>query len=318
MPLAALTESEDRVVAPDVPLATWDEWRANPRKRPAMSCRFCRHPMHPRTLESGTRFFAHNPGSECPFAGGKGESPEHLHTKTRVYLAVERTAWTGELEAHGRDPQTGEEYIIDVLAMPPDPRQAPWAYEVQLSPQSDAITERRTELCRRGHKANVTWLNVEKRSWFYDFPCVLLDPVDRWTVIDGVYREADEPEVPTPMDDIIARYHRGQYFWIPGMGYIDQRANIIGSTPGWDRPRRGNRRSVDDDCERTPTTTEVPRTPHPATMWTDDQWFLHSRMAHARRHARQPVTWDDAEAMSRYPDCPGLFDELPAARRIVA
>lgn len=229
-------------------------------------------------------------------------------------MAVKQTNWTPELEALGRDEVTGEDYIIDVLATPPrDERRsaheqrAPWAYEVQFTKQTSAVADRRTQQRKRGHLAQVCWMNMAQVPDPYEFPSVLLSDVDQWTVRDGVFREAFLPADPMPMDELIRRFHRDDYWWVQGIGYLDKRASQLGSRSELaeevERRRKRKRRRVDDRCDRPEASAlaSVPRPPHPSVDWGDDEWRRFASMAHARKVGGVMLDFQDLEAISRFP-----------------
>lgn len=316
MPLVALDEDGNRVVAREVPEERWTEMRVRPKSRTTdYRCRWCDHPMHPKLLSaSGTPYFAHNPGSECPHVG-PAESLAHLRLKDRIYVAIERVnRWTAGLEVPGVDPVTGDEYEIDVLARSDRSGSAPWAYEVQLSPQSADETERRTLERQRGHSARVTWVNNRNRSWATDFPSVELGD-DDWTVVNGVFDDLDVPAAPMPMDGVVDGFLRDRLWWVQGTGYIDKRAPGLGSAMARSKKvRKCNLTMVDDYCDRVSGMSDAMflSVPSGFASWTEDEWFLFAPMAQARQHAKQPLSFVDLQAIERYPVPRRWAEPLPS------
>lgn len=126
MPLVGIADGDRKVSS----LLTDDEWADLQKdvraKRVSLVLR-CGQPGHPKT-RSGTRFFAHNPGSghQCE---STGETPQHLRAKDIIVKAAVAAGWDAEPEVRG------DGWVADVLATR---GQHKVAFEVQWSNQSDA------------------------------------------------------------------------------------------------------------------------------------------------------------------------------------
>jgi hypothetical protein len=289
--------------------------------RRALFCTYCNGEMHPKRIRvTGTPFFAHNPGHSCPFAGGPGESMEHLALKDRLYVAIRDVPrWKADLEVPGVDPLTGEHYAIDVAAFPEDDRKAPWAYEVQLARQTEAETLRRTAQRERGHLARVVWINDRARDWSTRFPSVMVDD-DHRTVIDGVFVAEEVRADPMPVESVIGGFLRDRLWWVEHVGFIDRRT-FFG--PPTRRPaptaQRGGR-TVDDYCDRAPSAARQVEAIEASGLrpfwvdWGEDELFCYATTAHARKAAGSPLTMLDREVIARYPTPPSIYDPLPSQR----
>ena len=272
--------------------------------------------MHPVLME-GTKFFRHNPGSSCPFAAA--ESVEHLHLKGRIANTVDRIPrWRSELEARGRDPKTGEEYIVDVAALHDDSRRPPWTYEVQLSPQGEEETRRRTEQRERGHRAQVVWLNPRQRPWGRDFPSVVLDKTHS-QIVDGVFDDEDVRAAPMPVESLVEGFHRNRYQWVNNYGFINRLTYRGFATPAAARHSRRGSGTVADACDKLGTegsgSARLAAAPPAAPFWadwSDDNYFAYARQSHARRAAGVELSLLDEQVLSMYPDLPSMFDPLPS------
>ena len=133
MPFVALLDGSVRVDLTRTDDAVWDAiYKAKPPAK--LTCRGCSGRMHAKA-RSHTRFFAHHVRQDdCPTAG---ESPEHLRLKRLLVDAARAAGW----EANPEEPVGGR--WADVLAVSPD-GQRRVALEVQLSPQTAAVTTERT------------------------------------------------------------------------------------------------------------------------------------------------------------------------------
>ncbi|MDP1686106.1 hypothetical protein [Hydrogenophaga sp.] len=117
----------------------WLELKASHRAKALdlwMPC--CKVPAIPKTSPRGTFFFAHARRGECTTAD---ESQEHLYCKSLIAKAALDAGWSVTTERPGMSPQ-GEEWVADVFC---EKGAAKLAFEVQMSPQTDAETERRQQ-----------------------------------------------------------------------------------------------------------------------------------------------------------------------------
>lgn len=159
MPLSAILEGE-LVCAP---LLDDMRWRGI---RGAAVTLTCGHAGFPRTSPLGTHHFVHARGSDCD----SGESPEHLHLKAVVAMAVAAAGWTAVTEA------PGEGFIADVLAVQNDSQVA---LEIQRSRQTLREYERRQS---RYETAGIraVWLAKDLPTGHRAGPDLPLFLVSRW------------------------------------------------------------------------------------------------------------------------------------------
>ncbi len=315
MPLTALLEDGRRITAIDFDDDTFDHLRGNPRRREKFFCQFCRSSMHPKRIaEHSTRFFAHDPGSDCPMAAElRGESPEHLAIKSRLLQAIDGTdGWSGTAEVRVDTPDRSF-FVADVVATPDSTERRPWVFEAQLSRQSRSWAMERTS--DRVSFGYVNWLTVEPQSWSLDVPSLVID-ASAETITGGVvevgeYQDEFVPVAPQPMVDGIRTMLRDRYRWIEHVGWIRPDENRTGVR----RPRMSSisQGVPSDDCHRPRTDPELihserPRgRPHLSDEWTDIDWHGRARMAEARRWTGKPLDWVDVEALRRFPEPAGIL-----------
>ena len=152
MPFRAICGDQEIISSEMSPVA----WRSLKRDEKRKSQLFCPDPdcgqlMIPKTItQTGTQFFAHKTAATelCLFR--EEPSPEHRHYEKVVAEAIRAFGWEASIEHYVPADTENTKALVDVLAIPPaSVERSPIAFEIQLSPQSDAIYEKRTERYRR-------------------------------------------------------------------------------------------------------------------------------------------------------------------------
>lgn len=134
MPFRAVFDGQ-QISALNFDEAAWRALEAQARAAPStLQLRCCRTEAVPCTSPLGRHFFRHRVSPEnCNW---QPESEEHRDLKEQIAEVVEKARWAAEVEAIGND------WKADVLATRGKAR---IAFEVQLSPQGQAITTFREE-----------------------------------------------------------------------------------------------------------------------------------------------------------------------------
>ena len=119
--------------------------------------------MIPKTFtRTGTQFFAHKTSSTSMCLFHNKQSPEHYHYKEVVAEVIQASGWQASIEHYLPADAKNAKALVDVLAIPPaSMKRSPIAFEIQLSPQSDAIYEKRTERYRHAGFRTV-WLTAKE------------------------------------------------------------------------------------------------------------------------------------------------------------
>lgn len=175
--------------------ADWAELRrmhagAGKLKSKMFKCPECLWPTHPRNCASGLRIFVHAAGHAQVCFTRNGESALHDGLKTLISRAINQNVkgWDAKVEQpiDGVDPNTGFPPRLDVLATNATTGQR-FGFEVQLSPQTDAVASNRHEV-RLQSMTECGWVVLgHKRKWAAGVPQQVIDSGNRGIprVIDG-------------------------------------------------------------------------------------------------------------------------------------
>ena len=164
MPFRAICGDQEIISSEMLPVA----WQSLKRDEKRKSQLFCPDPdcgqlMIPKTItQTGTQFFAHKTAATQLCLFREEPSPEHRHYEKVVAEAIRTFGWEASIEHYVPADAENAKALVDVLAIPPaGVERSPIAFEIQLSPQSDAIYEKRTERYRRAGFQTV-WLTAKE------------------------------------------------------------------------------------------------------------------------------------------------------------
>ena len=160
MPFTAIYGNQ-RIISSAMSPSAWRSLKRDEKRKNQLFCPDpdCGQLMIPKTFtRTGTQFFAHKsaPTLKCYFKNKK--SPEHYHYQDIVEEVIQASGWEASKEHYVPADAESAKAWVDVLAIPPaSVKHSPIAFEIQLSPQSDAIYEKRTERYSRAGFQTV-WL----------------------------------------------------------------------------------------------------------------------------------------------------------------
>ena len=168
-----------------------------------LACLVCAGPLHPRRRCFGTGdlldTFAHDPGAhETCVLARSGEGPRHEMLKTVICKTADRVAGFSadvEVRGDGIDPDSGCPPVVDVVATNQADRSR-HGWEVQLSPQTDALVYRRQEV-RLSYLNQCSWETAggERPVWADKVPWLGLELDDQtWRVTGGLVARRDFPD----------------------------------------------------------------------------------------------------------------------------
>ena len=173
MPFRVICGDQEIISSEMSPVA----WRSLKRDEKRKSQLFCPDPdcgqlMIPKTItQTGTQFFAHKTAATQLCLFREEPSPEHRHYEEVVAEAIRASGWEASIEHYVPADVENAKALVDVLAIPPaSAKRSPIAFEIQLSPQSDAIYEKRTERYRRAGFQTV-WLTKQSVETFTGMIC---------------------------------------------------------------------------------------------------------------------------------------------------
>jgi hypothetical protein len=217
-------------------------------------------------------YFAHNPQpdhAECIF-NGNSESTAHFLLKHAVAEAVDRTGWKSEVE-HVYVNENNQRSKTDVRATPgraieerAERREfiRPKAYEVQMSPQAEGATIKRTKRLGDGVEHDVMWLTPRREVWADRGPCVQIvsrlpdgdqpDPSEVRVEIKLSKHDGQSVEFKTmTLEQLLQQWHSGRIYWVEGTEFVER--PLVAAKSKLDGPVRDMHYapSIDTGCRKT-------------------------------------------------------------------
>ena len=164
MPFRAIC-GDQKIMSSEMSPVAWRSLKIDEKRKSQLFCPDpdCGQLMIPKTItQTGTQFFAHKTAAPQLCLFREEPSPEHRHYEKVVAEAIRAFGWEASIEHYVPADTENTKALVDVLAIPPaSVERSPIAFEIQLSPQSDAIYEKRTERYRRAGFQTV-WLTAKK------------------------------------------------------------------------------------------------------------------------------------------------------------